>query len=645
MTWAVLDAHGFSLGRAPDKEPVGSHITAKWQNRSMSSGKRVDYAFLVVSLLSLAGGLIASATGLVEVSPFIYGVGALVGVGLSTTWLIRAIRDGEMGSDLLAVISIVATALTSEWLAASVIAVMLATGRALEQWAEGAARQKLEALLKRAPQLAHRVRADGYIEDVPLSAVRLQDRLMVRSGEVVPIDGILLGEATFDESALTGEPLPRFRLIGEEVASGVLNSSNSVEIRATRTAETSTYSNLVRLVQQAQASSATGVRLANKWAVRFVPLALAIAGLTWLLTGEVERAVAVIVAATPCPLILAVPVAIISGMSKASSLGAIIKGGAALENLARAETVLLDKTGTLTHGGPVISEFAFSPELGNLKLTEDDVIALAASLEQASPHIVARALVAESNARGMTLMSASEVVERHGVGLVGKVNGHEVSVGQPEDELTPWSELNNALLVAVRIDGKAVAMIGLDDPIREEAAETVANMRALGVRRILLVTGDRKITADEVGAQVQADAVFAECKPEDKLRIVEDEMLATNGSVIAVGDGINDAPALAAASVGVAMGARGATAASEAADVVIVEDSIKHLAVAIDVARGARRRALQASGLGMSLALGAMLLGSFGLFNATASAIAQEFIDAAAILWAIAPVALRTQAK
>ena len=611
----------------------------------MSSGKRLDYAFLAVTLLSLLGGLAANVFGLSAFSPWVFGAGASVGLVLSTTWLIRAIRDGAMGSDVLAVISIIATALTNEWLAASVIAVMLATGRALEQWAEGAARQKLEALLKRAPQLVHRMGDDGSIEDVPLGAIALNDRFMVRSGEVVPIDGVLLAEATFDESALTGEPLPRFRQVGEEVASGVLNASSSVEMRATRTAETSTYSNLVRLVQQAQASSATGVRLANKWAVRFVPLALTIAGLTWLLTGEVDRGVAVIVAATPCPLILAVPVAIISGMSKASSLGAIIKGGAALENLARAETVLLDKTGTLTHGGPVISEFAFSPELGNLKLTTDEVIALAASLEQSSPHIVARALVAEANARGLSLGVASEVIEQHGVGLVGMVNGRRLSVGQPSGELPAWGKLTNALLVSVIVDGIDVAVIGLDDPIREEAADTVAAMRALGVKRVLLVTGDRRITADEVARQVGVDAVFAECTPEGKLQIVEDEMLATHGSVIAVGDGINDAPALAAASVGVAMGARGATAASEAADVVIVEDSIKHLAVAIDVARGARRRALQASGLGMGLAFGAMLLAAVGIFNPTASAVTQEFIDAAAILWALAPVALKTQAK
>lgn len=611
----------------------------------MSSGKRLDYAFLAVTLLSLAGGLAANVLGQSALAPWIFGAGASVGLILSTTWLIRAIRDGAMGSDVLAVISIVATALTNEWLAASVIAVMLATGRALEQWAEGAARQKLEALLDRAPQLVHRMRDDGSIEDVPLSSISLNDRFMVRSGEVVPIDGVLLAEATFDESALTGEPLPRFRQVGEEVASGVLNASNSVEMRATRTAETSTYSNLVRLVQQAQASSATGVRLANKWAVRFVPLALGIAGLTWLFTGEVERAVAVIVAATPCPLILAVPVAIISGMSKAASLGAIIKGGAALENLARAETVLLDKTGTLTHGGPVISKFAFSPELADLKLSTDEVIALAASLEQSSPHIVARALVTEANVRGLSLGVASEVVEQHGVGLVGTVRGRGVSVGQPTGPLPAWGSLANALLVAVTVDDTVVAIIGLDDPIREDAADTVTAMRDLGVKRVLLVTGDRKITADEVGTQVGVDAVFAECTPEGKLQIVEDEMLATHGSVIAVGDGINDAPALAAASVGVAMGARGATAASEAADVVIVEDSIKHLAVAIDVARGARRRALQASGLGMGLAFAAMMLGAFGVFSPTASAVTQEFIDAAAILWALAPVALKTQAK
>ena len=595
-----------------------------------------EYGFLAASVLALFLGL-ALAAGIAKDWAFIpWAFGAALGLYLATVWLIRAIRHGEFGSDVLAVISILATALTNEWLAASVISVMLATGRALENWAEGRARKQLESLLERAPQIAHKIGVDGQITDVPLVDVSCGDHLLVRSGEVVPIDGALITEGTFDESALTGEPIPQWRGIGEEVSSGVLNSDGGVEIRAIRSAADSTYSNLIRLVQQAQAQSANGVRLANKWAVRFVPFAIGLALLAWIVSGEVTNAVAVIVAATPCPLILAVPVAIISGMSKAAGRGAIIKGGAALEQLARAKTVLLDKTGTLTHGGPEVSEVRVIAGA-----SEDRVLAVVASLEQASPHVVAKAVVAAAKSRGLELQMPTDVREDHGHGISGLVSGHRVAAAQPEADLPEWAQIESTLQIAVKVDDKLVAVIGMDDPLRDDAHDTIEKLRVLGVSRIILVSGDRKSTADQIGAIVGVDEVFAECKPEQKLELVMAELKKTDGAVIAVGDGINDAPALAAASAGVAMGARGSTAASEAADVVIVEDSISHLATAIEIAQGARNRALQASGIGMGLAVVAMFLGAFGVFNATVSALSQEAIDAAAILWALVPVAMR----
>lgn len=600
----------------------------------MSKNQRNDYFLLVGTLLSLTIGLLQTQGSIGSIIAF--ACGAAIGFLLSLLLLIRAIRNGEFGSDALALIAISATALTGEWIAASVISLMLATGRALERWAEGRARNQLESLLKRAPVSAHVIQPDGTIADLPISKVALQSRLMVRSGEVVPLDGFVVGEGTFDESALTGEPIPRFKATGEEVASGVVNAGSSVEIRTTKTSENSTYSALVRLVEQAQASSANGVRVANKWAVRFVPFALLLAAASWVITGDYSNAVAVIVAATPCPLILAVPVAIISGMSKAASKGAIIKGGAALEQLARAKTVLLDKTGTLTQGGPEVSNVAFAPDVDHSR-----VLMLAASLEQSSPHIVAKSILLEAARRNLSLQLASEVKEKHGVGLEGTVGSDFVRVGQVSGELPDWAPLENALIIGVEINGALQAVIGLDDPLRDEAKATIDSLRRLGVTRILMVSGDRKTTADQVGAEVGVDQVFAECTPEQKLEIVNSEMISTKGTVIAVGDGINDAPALAAATVGVAMGARGATAASEAADVVIVEDSIKHLATAVLISKGARNRALQAAGIGMSLAVVAMLLAATGSINATTAAVSQEFIDVAAILWALVPVATK----
>ncbi|MFM6971854.1 MAG: heavy metal translocating P-type ATPase [Rhodoluna sp.] len=599
----------------------------------MSKTIRNDYLILISALLSLSGGLYFGSQAIELASTLFYGFGALIGLLLSISLLVRAVRDGEFGSDVLALISIVATSFTQEWLAASVITLMLATGRALERWAEGRARNQLESLLSRAPQSAHLISENNEVRDVVLAKVAIGNRILVRSGEVVPIDGTVIGTGVFDESALTGEPIPKFLANGEEVSSGVVNAGSQVELVTTHTSEDSTYSGLVRLVKQAQANSAAGVRVANKWAVRFVPFAILLAAGTWIITGNYSNAVAVIVAATPCPLILAVPVAIIAGMSKAASHGAIIKGGAALEQLARAETVLLDKTGTLTQGGPEISTIAFAPTVDR-----NEVLRLAASLEQSSPHVVAKALVDEGKKHSLMLERAIDVVEEHGTGLSGLVAGRKVKVSQPDEPLPEWAQLSNALLVAIKIDGQLAAVAGLDDPLRDEAKVTIDLIRELGVKRVAMISGDRRSTAEEIGALVGVDEVFAECKPEDKLKIVADEMRTSKGSVVAVGDGINDAPALAAATVGVAMGARGATAASEAADVVIIEDSIKHLATAVQVAKGSRARALQAAGVGMALAVVAMFGGALGVLNATESAIAQEFIDVTAILWALVPV-------
>ena len=596
-----------------------------------------QYLFLAVTTAGLVLGLVAPR----DFAWLPWAASALVGLALSLKWLVDALRKNALGSDVLAVVSIVSTALIHEWLAAAVISLMLASGRALESWAQGRAHSRLESLLKRAPNLAHVLDERGNIHTRDIADVPIGTELLVKSGEVVPLDGRLTTTGSFDESALTGEPLPVFRVAGDEVASGVVNSDGPIVLVTTQTSDTSTYASLIRLVQQAQADSSSAVRLANKWAVRFVPFAIGLAAITWLLTGQVETAVAVVVAATPCPLILAVPVAIIAGMSKASSKGAIIKGGAALEQLARTKVILLDKTGTLTHGGPKVSSSWFAPGSDQMRTLQ-----LAASLEQSSPHVVAKSVINFAVEMGIELVSASEVKESHGVGLAGLVDGVRVSVGQPQKELPQWCGADESLLVAISIDGVLKCILGLDDPVREESKHTIDALRGLGVGRILLVSGDREATVREVSNQVGADGYFSECSPAHKMEILKSEQLAmesarSGGVVAVVGDGINDAPALAAAGVGIAMGARGATAASEAADVVIIDDSIANLATALDVAQGARARALQASGFGMGLAIVAMFLGAVGVLSPTSAAISQEFIDAAAILWALVPARSR----
>ena len=404
----------------------------------------------------------------------------------------------------------------------------------------------------------------------------------------------------------------------------------SFNMKATQTLNLSTYAGIIKLVEQAQAKSAKGVRLANTWALRFVPLALFIAIAAYLITGEISRAIAVLVAATPCPLILAVPIAVVAGMSNTAKNGAVIKGGAALEQLARAKIVLLDKTGTLTHGGAEVSAIESKPGFENPRMLQ-----LAASLDQFSPHVIAKAILKYAKKENVALLSATKVSEEHGKGIRGEVDGLQIEVGQINtDELT-WSNIKSPLMVGVYINKELVSVIGLADPVRVEAKQMIIDLKKSGVEKIMMVTGDREATAKSVGDYLGIDEIYASAKPNDKLELVTKAMQNTKGTVIAVGDGINDAPFLAAAHVGVAMGARGESAASEAADVVIVDDSIARLTTAIKIAKFSRNKALQAAGIGMALSVVAMLLGAFGIFNPSAGAIAQEFIDVIAILWAL----------
>ena len=452
----------------------------------------------------------------------------------------------------------------------------------------------------------------------------------MRGGEIIPCDGNLLGIATLDESALTGEPLPVQRIQNDPVSSGVLNAGAPFEFVATSTAENSTYEGIITLVKAAHAKSAPGVRLANTWALRFVPIALSVAALAWIITGEVDRAVAVLVAATPCPLILAVPIAIVAGLSQSAKNGAIVKGGAILELLSRTQTVLLDKTGTLTHGGPVISQIASAPNY-----THDDVLQIAASLDQYSPHMVAKSIVKYAKSKNIQISTCTDLEEVAGHQISGSLKGVKTTVGQLTVEKPIWLDFSAPLIVAISQHDELIGVIGLEDPLRRESKKMIEDLEALGVSRIALVTGDRQESADAVAHELGIKEVFAHVTAAQKLEITESAMKLSSDTVIVVGDGINDAPALAAANVGVAMGARGATAASEAADVIIVEDSIDRLIRAITIAKRARRKALQAAGLGMILSLFIMATGALGITSASQGAIAQEVIDVMAILWAL----------
>jgi len=596
--------------------------TAPERKYSYLMGVRTTNSLLLTSTL---GTLLLGFT-----QDFFWTVSGLIGLIPATLWFVRDLRKKTMGSDVLAVLSLLSTLLTGELFAASVIAVMLASGRVLEGWAVGQAERQLKALLARMPRNVKRVKNDGTLEQIKIEEIEIGDRLLIRSGEITPADGCLTIAATLDESALTGEPLPVQRSINEEISSGVLNAGAPFEYIATTTSENSTYEGIIKLVKSAQAKSTPGVRLANKWALRFVPFALTVAALAWLLTGDIDRAVAVLVAATPCPLILAVPIAIVAGLSQSAKNGAVIKGGEFLELLSRTQVVLLDKTGTLTHGGPAISAINSAPGV-----TDDEVLQLAASIDQYSPHIVAKSIVEYTQKRGLSIAAATNISEVAGHHISGLVNGSTIIVGQLIVERPDWLTFSKPLIVAVTRDNQLIGVIGLEDPIRPESKAMISALKSSGVSYLALVTGDREETAQVVAKTLGISEVFARSTAEDKLRITLNAMSSATGTVVVVGDGINDAPALAAAHVGVAMGAHGASAASEAADVIIVDDSIERLIRAIRISKRARRKALEASGIGMALSCIIMATGALGVTSASQGAVAQEIIDVIAILWAL----------
>ena len=610
---------------------VAGHFRAarRWLVRAVA---QVPLIVTVSGLL--AGGVLhlAGAPGA--------GDGAWIAAGACgaayALWAIAdSLRRRRMGVDVIALLAVCGALAVGEYLAAAVISVMLASGRALEGWAAGRARRDLHALLERVPRTARRYRMAG-LETVELEAVAPGDRLLVASGDLIPVDGTVAGgPAVLDESALTGEPLPVERSVGEQIRSGTVNAGGPFDLFATATAEDSTYAGIVRLVSEAEQSQAPFVRLADRYALWFLLAALAAAGTAWAVAGA-ERAVAVLVVATPCPLILAAPVALVSGLSIAARRGVIVKGGGVLERLAGCTTLLLDKTGTLTSGRPTLAGIVVAGTW-----PADDVLRLAASIDQASRHVLASAVVRAAAERGCQLALPAQVEEIPGQGIRGIAGGHRVVVGKAAwagvTGSPRWAKtarrqarLDGALTVFVAVDGQPAGVLVLDDPVRPDAGRTIRALRRGGISRIVMVTGDRAEVARSVGAVIGVDEVLAERTPAEKLDAVRIER--RRAPTIMVGDGINDAPALALADVGVAMGARGATASSQAADAVLTVDRLDRLGEVTALARRTRRIALQSALAGMAMSLVAMGAAAIGLLPAVWGALLQEAIDVAVIL-------------
>ena len=568
---------------------------------------------------------------------------------LALVSLLRDVVEGLMrrqpGVDVIALLAMGGSLALEQYLAGAVIALMLASGEALESYADRRAHRELSALLDRAPRTVTRYEDEVLVER-PVEDVRPGDRLLVKQGAVIPVDGVASTHAVLDESALTGESRPVERAAGDPIRSGAVNAGGAFDLIATATAEDSTYAGIVRLVEEAERQKAPSVRLADRYAAIFVPVTLVIAGGAWAISGEPLRALSVLVVATPCPLLLAVPIAIVSGISRAAHRGIIVKGGGALETLARAKVLILDKTGTLTSGVPQLSDIeTFSDLDRGGDLGPDELLRLAASLDQVSPHVLAAALVRAARERGIELVFPTDVHERHGAGIEGVVDAHRVALGKASfvsggapmppraREVRRRSMLDGSSCIFVAIDGRVAGALVVDDPIRPDAPRVIRALRRAGIERVIMVTGDHPDVAESVGAALGVDRILSERDPMEKVEALEAER--EGGIVVMVGDGLNDAPALAAADVGVAMGARGATASSEAADVVLVADRLDGLVEAIAIARRSRGIAVQSVLLGMGLSLAFMFGGAFGLFLPVAGALIQELIDVASILNAL----------
>lgn len=597
------------------------------------------YPVIVITLVMIAVVLTLHAGGHDDVARWI----ATVYVGAFAAWtvvgMIRDILRGHVGLDILAVLAMIATLAVGEYIASLIIVLMLAGGEALEDYAAHRAKRDLTALLDRSPRIAHVIRdpqASGSDEvtDASVDDVAVGDVLLVRPAEIVPVDGILLSDSgTFDESSLTGESLPVSREAGSEVMSGAINGTRAVRIRALRRGADSQYQQIVALVRTAQDSKAPVVRLADRFAVPFTAISLVLAGTAWAISGNPTRFAEVLVLATPCPLLIAAPVAFLGGLSRAAKAGVIMKGGAVIEQLARVRSAAFDKTGTLTEGRPDLIEVRPAP--GH---DADELLRLAASAEQYSSHVLAAGIRRAASERGLELLGSQEASEVATNGVTAVIDGRTVVVGKPAYVASLAPDTEHAVLAAgevaayVAIDGRFAGVLILADDPRPESAAVVSWLRANGVERIAMLTGDAAATGEAIAREVGITEVHAEILPADKVQLAAQ---LRPRPVMMVGDGVNDAPVLAATDIGVAMGAKGATAAGDAAAVVILVDSLAKVVDAISISRHTLRVALTAIWIGIGLSVGLMVVAMTGAIPAVAGALTQELVDLATILYAL----------
>ncbi|MDD1388541.1 heavy metal translocating P-type ATPase [Pediococcus pentosaceus] len=558
---------------------------------------------------------------------------SLVGAVMAMTMFIEMIgtlKSGKYGVDLLAILAVVSSLLFSEYWAAMVILVMLTGGDALEDYASKKANTELKALLDNSPQVAHRLHGEK-LEDIAVNQVQVDDKLVIKPGELVPVDGFIVeGSSNFDESSLTGESQPVNKDFNDELMSGSVNGDAVVTMQASQVAANSKYQQLIKLVKKAEATPARFVRMADRYAVPFTIVAIAIAVVAAVISKSPSRIAQVLVVASPCPLILAAPVAMVSGMSRASRNGIVVKTGDVLEKLSTAKTVAFDKTGTLTNRHLMVAEI-----LPHQEVSQTELLQIAASVETISSHVLARSLVTYAIDKGLEMLSVSDAQEITANGVQALIQGKLVKVGKRKfvtgDPLIP-SQTHTAIYVSR--DDQYLGCITFTDYLRPEASQTMVQLHHLGVKKLMMLSGDQVKTAQKIGQEVGIDDVQAELLPEDKIAALK-ALTPEEKPVVMVGDGVNDAPSLVTADVGIAMGAHGSSAASESADLVILKDDLAKVAKAVVIAKDTIRVARQAVLIGIFICTALMLIAAFGIIPAFIGAMFQEVIDTVSILWAL----------
>lgn len=546
--------------------------------------------------------------------------------------MIKTLKSGKYGVDILAITAIVATLFVGEYWASLVVLIMLTGGDSLEDYATKEAGRELSALLKNTPVTAHRI-SHEKMEDILAEKVQVGDLIIVKPGEVVPVDGHLekgLGEV--DESSLTGESRPVEKKIGDLIMSGSVNGDVALYLRVIKKASDSQYQTLVKLVKESKAKPAHFVRLADKYAVPFTIAAYLIGGVAWFVSKDPVRFAQVLVVASPCPLILAAPVALVAGMSRSSRHGIIVKTGTTLEKLAKGKTIAFDKTGTLTKGQLAMDKI----NLVNETFSKEKVLQYVASAEQNSTHILARSLVIAGQKQELTLLPVTHLKEITGQGIIGTIEGQTVKVGKKDFILKEPDKvkMENQTAVFVAINDTYVGYITFHDVIRKEARETITGLKELGVKNILMLTGDQEAIAKTIASEVGITQVHANCLPEEKISTLKNQPEDAR-PVIMVGDGVNDAPALAISDVGIAMGAHGDTAASESASAVILKDSLTPVKEAIKISQDTMRIARESVLIGLAICVVLMLIAATGAIPTLIGAALQEVVDTVSILSAL----------